>query len=135
MLATPLQLACSPWRGLSGGERTSAALCSPNETPVSNGACGAVEVRRKKIPNFPGCLCTTSWVVEETIEEHTAERDGAGHSFDMTHTVWQRLSSKWSYSTMKTCVFSRCCPGRCHRPGREAIERGVQESPILNFHG
>ncbi|TNN75499.1 hypothetical protein EYF80_014311 [Liparis tanakae] len=44
MLATPLQLACSLWRGLSGGKHASAALCSPNETPVGNGARGAVKM-------------------------------------------------------------------------------------------
>lgn len=45
MLATPPQLACSPWRGLSGGEHASMALCSPNEMPVSEGACGTVKVK------------------------------------------------------------------------------------------
>lgn len=45
MLATPLQLACSLWRGLSGGEHASTALRSPNEMPVSEGACETVKVR------------------------------------------------------------------------------------------
>lgn len=82
MLATPPQLACSLWRGLSGGEHTSTAPCSPNEMPVSEGACGTVKEggeKNKKIKNLPGCLCTTSWVVEETIEVHTAGPGRAGN--------------------------------------------------------
>lgn len=48
MLATPPQLACSLWCGLSGGEHTGAAPRSPNEMPVSEGACGTVKVKKKK---------------------------------------------------------------------------------------
>lgn len=49
MLATPPQLACSLWRGLSGGEHKSTAPCSPNEMPVSEGACGTVKLQKKII--------------------------------------------------------------------------------------
>lgn len=47
-LATPLQLACSLWCGLSGGEHTSAAPCSLNEMPVSEGASRTVKKKQKK---------------------------------------------------------------------------------------
>lgn len=48
-LATPPQLACSLWRGLSGGAHThtSTPFCSPNEMPVSENACGTVKVKKK----------------------------------------------------------------------------------------
>ena len=79
MLATPPQLACSLWCGLSGGEHTSAAPRSPNEMPVSEGACGTVKVKKKKKKKtLRGCPRTRSWVVEETIEVHTAGPGKAG---------------------------------------------------------
>lgn len=66
-----------------------------------------------KKKNLPGCLCTTSWVVEETIEVHAAGLYGAGHSFYTTYAVWQRLSSMLSYSTMDACIVSMCWPLTC----------------------
>lgn len=62
MLATPLQLACSLWRGLSGGEHTSTVLCSPNEMPVSEGACGTVKVKKKERKTSRGvCAPPHGW--------------------------------------------------------------------------
>lgn len=52
-LATPLQLACSLWCGLSGGEHTSAAPCSPNEMPVSEGASRTVKKKPDKKKKKP----------------------------------------------------------------------------------
>lgn len=79
-LATPLQLACSLWCGLSGGEHTTAAPCSTNEMPVREGASGTVKVKNKIIffkkkerkKTLLGCSCTTSRVPEEAIEVCTA---------------------------------------------------------------
>lgn len=70
-LATPLQLACSLRCGVSGGEHTTAAPCSPNEMPVREGASRTVKVKKKK-KTLLGCSCTTSRVPGEAIEVLTA---------------------------------------------------------------